>query len=173
MKISVRPEKTEDIPEIERVCHEAFGSRNEAYLVELLRFNEAFIPELSLVAYIDGMVVGHVLFSRISIVGENGKSNESLALAPMSVLPSWQRKGVGSSLIKKGLFIAKELHFKSVIVLGHETYYPKFGFVPASKWNIKAPFEVPENAFMALELVSGGLKGVSGTVVYPEEFGRI
>lgn len=173
MKISVRPETPEDIPDIERVCHEAFGSRNEAYLVELLRFNEAFIPELSLVATADGEVVAHVLFSRISIVGENGKFYDSLALAPMSVLPSWQRKGIGSSLIKKGLFIAKELHFKSVIVLGHETYYPKFGFVPASKWNIKAPFEVPDAAYMALELLPGGLKEVSGTVVYPEEFGKV
>jgi predicted N-acetyltransferase YhbS len=91
----------------------------------------------------------------------------------MAVVPEFQRQGIGGELIKHGLDKAKELKYKSVIVLGHEPYYPKFGFAPASKWNIKSPYDVPENVFMAIELVKDGLKDVSGTVRYPKEFDMV
>jgi putative acetyltransferase len=88
----------------------------------------------------------------------------------MAVSPGFQNKGIGGQLINKGLDNARELGYRSVIVVGHENYYPKFGFVPAQKWNIKAPFDVPANVFMGIELVEDGLKNVEGTVVYPKEF---
>ena len=82
----------------------------------------------------------------------------------MSVLPAFQRQGIGGRLIRYGLQRATELGYTSVIVLGHADYYPKFGFVPTEKWNIQPPFHVPDNVFMGIELVDGALHNVSGTV---------
>lgn len=110
-----------------------------------------------------------MLLSKIS-VENNHKSVESLALAPVSVLPEYQKKGIGSMLISKVLKKAKELGYHSVIVLGHKDYYPKFGFKPASLWNIKAPFEVSDEVFMALEITGNSLENVNGIVRYPREF---
>ena len=91
-------------------------------------------------------------------------------MAPVSVLPEYQNKGIGSKLILQGLKISKEMGFESIIVLGHDKYYPRFGFSPASKWGIKAPFDVPNESFMALELEDGILERVTGTVVYSKDF---
>ncbi|MFA5471249.1 MAG: N-acetyltransferase [Acholeplasmataceae bacterium] len=91
-------------------------------------------------------------------------------MAPVSVLPEYQNKGIGSKLILQGLKISKEMGFESIIVLGHDKYYPRFGFCPASKWGIKAPFNVPNESFMALELEDGSLERVTGTVVYSKDF---
>lgn len=115
------------------------------------------------------MLFGHILFSKIKIVNE-GKTAESLALAPVSVLPKYQNQGVGRRLIEEGIKAAKELGYGSVIVLGHPEYYPKFGFEKASLWGIKAPFEVPDDAFMVLELSENGLKDHSGVVEYSAAF---
>lgn len=109
------------------------------------------------------------MFTKLIIKDEENK-HESLALAPVSVLPAYQNKGVGSKIINEGLKLAKEMGFKSVIVLGHDKYYPRFGFKPASIWGIKAAFEVPEKMFVALELKNKGLEGITGTVVYGQEF---
>jgi predicted N-acetyltransferase YhbS len=137
-------------------------------LIEKIRKGENFIPDLSLVAEINNRIVGHILFSKIKIVGDS--IFESIALAPMAVIPAFQKQGVGSKLIKKGMAKAKELGFDSIIVLGHKDYYPKFGFERASKWNIKCPFKVPEEAFMAIALTKKALEDKAGTVKYPDEF---
>lgn len=110
------------------------------------------------------------MFTKLLIKDENNKEHESLALAPMAVTPRLQKQGIGGQLIQAGLAKAKELGYASVIVLGHEYHYPKFGFVPADQWNIKPPFDVPANVFMAIELVKDGLAGVSGLVHYPAAF---
>lgn len=170
MNVKIRQEIPDDFNTVFEINKLAFGQDNEAKLVSLLRQSNAFVPELSLVATIDNKIIGHILFSKIIIADDNHNEFESLALAPMAVMPEFQQKGIGGQLIKSGIDKAKELQYKSVIVLGHEHYYPKFGFVPAKKWNIKAPFDVPANAFMGIELVSDGLKGVSGTVKYPKAF---
>ena len=133
-----------------------------------IRKGKNFIPELSLVSEIDDEIVGHILFSRIKIVSDS--VFDSLALAPMAVVPKFQKQGIGSELIKKGIEKAKELGFDSVIVLGHKDYYPKFGFQKASKWNIKCPFQVPDEAFMAIELTERAFEDKAGTVEYPNEF---
>ncbi|MDQ0242938.1 putative N-acetyltransferase YhbS [Bacillus fengqiuensis] len=93
-----------------------------------------------------------------------------MALAPVSVVPEYQKKGIGSQLIHTALKNAKERGYHSVIVLGHKSYYPKFGFKTASSWNIKAPFEVPDEVFMALELTADSLKNVQGVVHYSKAF---
>lgn len=170
-QITIRRETQDDFREVFELHHIAFGQDNEAKLVDALRNNQtAFVPELSIVATDNNKIVGHILFTKISIKDDRENLNESLGLAPMVIRPEFQKSGIGGQLIRKGFEVAKELGFKSVIVLGHEHYYPKFGFQPAVKWKIKAPFDVPSNVFMAIELATDGLKKISGTVVYPKEF---
>lgn len=165
-------EKPEDYTAVLDLHRQAFGQVEESHLVEALRRNPAvFIPELSLLAKKGDKVLGHILITRIQIVGPSGKTHESLALAPMAVLPEMQNKGIGSKLVRKVLEISAGLGFQSMIVLGHAAYYPRFGFKPAIQWNIKAPFEIESNLFMAIELIQDGLKSIQGTVVYPAEFG--
>ena len=170
-QVSLRQETQTDYSYVFEINCIAFGRKSEANLVAALRNNPTvFVPELSIVATENDKIVGHILLTKLGIRDKKGNLHKSLGLAPMAVLPEYQKRGIGTQLIKQGLSVAKKLGFKSVIVLGHEHYYPKFGFEPAKKWNIKAPFEVPSNVFMAIELVVDGLKDVSGTVVYPEEF---
>lgn len=166
----IRQEKPQDILAVYDVVkaafeHMAFASHDEQDLVNRLRKSAAFIPELSLVAEQDGRIVGHILFTKMKI-GEH----LSLALAPVAVLPEFHGQGIGSALILEGHRIARELGYRSVIVVGHAYYYPRFGYRWASLYGIKAPFEVPQDAFMALELVPGGLNGVSGMIEYAPEF---
>ena len=174
MYINVRREVEKDYAVCEQVIDKAFekevhSDHREKHLVSRLRKSDAFIPELSLVAVKDNNVIGHIMYTKL-IIKNNNKEELSLALAPLSVLPEFQRKGVGSKLVNKSLEIAKNLGYKSVIVLGHVDFYPKFGFVPASKWNIKGPFEVLDEYFMALELEKDALSNISGTVIYSKEF---
>jgi putative acetyltransferase len=173
MQVVIREETQADFPAIHQLNTAAFGQEQEANLVDLLRNSAAFVPGLSLVAAAGDKIVGHILFTKIRIKDQQGKQHESLALAPMAVVPELQKHGIGGQLVQSGLAKARTLGYASVIVLGHEHYYPRFGFVPANRWNILPPFEVPENVFMAIELVPGGLTGISGTVEYPKEFEEI
>lgn len=172
--ILIRQEKDEDIKAVEEVIKRAFADvaisdKTEHQLVKRLRGSDAYIPELSLVAVHEatGELVGHILFTKARI-GNAG----TLALAPVSVLPEFQNRGIGGLLVNKGLETAKELGYASVIVLGHPGYYPKFGFKKASLWGIEAPWNVPDEVFMALELRVKALDGVSGTVEYAEAFNQ-
>ena len=172
MNIIIRQETEKDYKLSETVVEKAFKNaehtdHKEHLLVAKLRKSDAFIPELSLVAELDGEIVGHIMLTKLLIENE-GSNYDSLALAPVSVVPEHQNKGVGSELISESLKIAKEIGFKSVIVLGHDKYYPRFGFKPASTWGIKAPFDVPDEVFMALG--DGDIEDISGTVVYSKEF---
>ena len=113
----------------------------------------------------DGRVAGHILFTEIRIA-----DTTQLALAPLSVVPSLQRMGIGGQLIREGHRIAKEMGYTFSVVLGHPDYYPRFGYRPASAFGIRAPFEVPDEVYMALNLqgTDGKLDGVA---IYPPEFG--
>jgi putative acetyltransferase len=168
MTISIRPEQPADIQEIYDLNKLVFGQDNEAKLVDHVRQGANFIPQLSLVALLDNELIGHILFSRITIA--NGDYRYlSLGLTSMIVHPSFQKRGIGSKLITHGLRKATELDFTDVFVFGHEFYFPKFGFVPAARWNIRPPFDAPPEVFMALELIPNALLNVSGIVEFPVE----
>jgi predicted N-acetyltransferase YhbS len=167
--LKIRPETEEDFVKITEVNDLAFGQKNEGILIERLRKTAKFISELSLVAELEGRIVGHILFYPVTIRSSDYEFL-SLSLGPMAVIPELGRRGIGSQLVTEGLATAARLGHRSVIVLGHPEYYPKFGFKPASRWNIKAPFDAPDEAFMALELVKDELAGKSGVVEYPGEF---
>jgi len=168
----IRHEKPEDHPHIGRVNDLAFGQPDEGSMVEQLRLNPRFIPELSLVSLDGDDVVGHILFFPIDISTADARET-SLSLAPLAVHPDYQGRGIGGKLVAEGLKVAKGLGFDSVIVMGHPGYYPRFGFKPASVWGIRPPMKAPDEAFMALELKAGGLKGKSGVVEYPREYGFV
>lgn len=174
MNIIVRQETEQDYKITENIVKKAFenaehSDNKEHVLVSRLRKSDVFIPELSLIAENNSEILGHIMLTKLSINNNTNKYG-SLALAPVSVLPEYQNKGIGSKLITESIKIAKKLGYKSIIVLGHENYYPKFGFRPASKWGIKPPFEVNDEVFMALELEDYSLFGVSGNVEYSKEF---
>lgn len=166
----IRKEEKKDYETIYSLVKQAFDSAeqadgNEQDLVNELRKGEAFIPELSLVAKKDGKLVGHIMFTK-AMVG----TQVILALAPLSVLPEYQRQGIGTALIKEGHHIAKELGYEYCVVLGSETYYPRVGYLPADILGIKAPFEVPRENFMAYKLVPDAAD-IQGTMKYATEFG--
>lgn len=173
---NIRKETPEDYNRVIELTEKAFetleiSDHNEGKLVDKLREAPTFIEELSLVAELNGQVVGHILFTPIVI--DNGTQQfQSLVLAPVSVLPEFQKMGIGGQLIKAGHCKSKELGFQSVILIGHPDYYPQFGYKPTSIWGVKTQIPLPsDDVFMAVELVSGGLSGVSGTVIFPPEFG--
>jgi putative acetyltransferase len=171
--IKIKMETLDHIPDIHNVNKMAFGKENEARLVEGIRQSKEFIPELSLIAVNeDERVIGHILFSKIYIETEM-EVIETIALAPMAVIPNYQNKGIGSMLVNEGLKLCKEMAISNVIVLGHSNFYPKFGFVPASRYGIKPPFNVPDEVFMAIELIHGSLNDKSGTVKYPDAFNHV
>ncbi|MED3125573.1 GNAT family N-acetyltransferase [Bacillus wiedmannii] len=171
--VTIRQEQKNDYRKTEEVVQQAFlneefSDKKEHELVKRIRKCDAFIPELSIVA-VDEEIIGHILLSKIQIE-QGATSVESLALAPVSVARGHQKKGIGGKLIGAALEKAKELGYGSVVVLGHPEYYPKFGFKKASEWNIKAPFEVPEEVFMVVELRENALEGVEGVVQYSSAF---
>jgi predicted N-acetyltransferase YhbS len=174
MEIKVRQEKPADYSEVFNIIKDAFKSEaisdgTEQYLVERLRKSDSFIPELSLVALVNDKIVGHILLTKIKIENKN-ESFDSLALAPVSVKPNFQKMGIGEKLIKASHKKAIELGYQSIVLLGHEKYYPRFGYKKASNYNIKIPFDAPDENCMAIELVKEGLKNVNGKVIYSPAF---
>jgi putative acetyltransferase len=163
----LREEQAGDHAAIAAVITAAFGQPGEAALVEALRAAGALT--LSLVAVADGEVVGHVAFSPVTIDGRDA----AIGLAPMAVAPGWQRRGVGVRLIDEALDRLRADGHRAVVVLGHHDYYPRFGFVPASRFGLRCEYDAPDEAFMALELVPGALAGVSGLVRYRPEFAAV
>jgi putative acetyltransferase len=151
---------------IRAIIEAAFGGADEAEIVDKLRGDDGAL--LSLVAEVDGSIVGHLLFSRMAIDAPGG-SVSAVALAPLAVRPDLQRTGIGGKLVRHGLEILRERGEKIVIVAGHPAYYPKFGFSAEKARLLVSPF--PPEAFMALELAPGALDGVQGAVVYHPAFG--
>jgi putative acetyltransferase len=144
----------------------AFGRPDEADLVDSLRSEGAVV--LSVVAEVEQRVTGHVLFSRMSIETSNGPV-PAAALAPVAVLPGYQRRGIGGQMIRYGLDLLRARGEQIVIVVGHPDYYPRFGFSGEKTRFLESPF--PPEAFMAVELGSGALEGIRGKVRYPAAFG--
>ncbi|MGD8381445.1 MAG: N-acetyltransferase [Syntrophobacterales bacterium] len=165
--VEIRKEQPQDIQIIHQVNTRTFGQLLEADLVDRLRRNCNDL--LSLVAVAGNEIVGHILFSPITVEGEETTA-EGMALAPMAVLPEYQRQGIGSKLVRAGIAILASSDCAFVIVLGHADYYPRFGFEPASSYGVRCEWEVPDDAFMILVLKESGMQGISGVARYRPEF---
>jgi len=165
----IRAEEQNDRAAVHAVNVSAFGTPSEANLVSALR--EQTQPVVSLIAEENGAVVGHIMLSPVSLSGH--PDLKVMGLAPMAVAPEHQRKGIGSALVRAGLEQAKQLGFAAVVVLGHPEYYPRFGCSPSSRFGIDCEYEVPEEAFMAMELQPGALGGKTGKVKYHAAFGNV
>lgn len=167
--IVVRAENTarpEERAAIRSINQAAFGGNEEADLVDNLRASGDVL--LSLLAEYESHAAGHILFSRMWIEQPAGLI-PAVALAPMAVLPNFQRRGIGGTLIRRGLELLRALDEKIVIVVGHPSYYPRFGFSSEQARHLESPF--PAEAFMALELQANALQRVRGRVIYPAPFG--
>ena len=167
--MNIRNETTSDIEQVYAINKSAFETNEEADLVNAIR--ERVADVISLVATEEGKVVGHIMFSPVTIDGVSGK--RFYGLAPMAVSQSLQSKGVGSLLVESGLKACKAQQASAVFVLGHPNFYPRFGFIPTTQFGIKSEYDVPDDIFMAIELEAGALKNVNGVLKYNEVFGGV
>lgn len=155
---------------VRRVNLQAFAKEAEAQLVDLIRERDRIA--LALVAIFEGQIVGHLLFTPAEI-RDRDRVEEVTALGPMAVLPAHQRSGIGTELVNEGLSLLRAGGHRAVIVLGHPNFYPRFGFVPARQFDIQSTYDVPDEVFMALELLPGSLQSSAGTVHYLPEFDSV
>jgi putative acetyltransferase len=167
--VIIRAEEKEDCAAVRAVNLSAFKTALEANLVEALRAQAQ--PLVSLVADDDSAIVGHIMFSPVSLSGH--PALQIMGLAPMAVSPDRKRAGIGSALVRAGLEQCARLGFGAVVVLGHPAYYPRFGFVPSTRFGIGCEYDVPEDVFMVVELQPGYLRGVSGTIRYHAAFSSV
>ena len=166
--IEVREERSSDIQQIHQLNIQAFGQQQEAAdLVDNLRRHCDDL--LSLVAVTQDKVVGHILFSPVS-VQKIGRTVVGMGLAPMAVSPEYQRQGIGAALIEAGIAKLTKKPCPFVVVLGHPEYYPWFGFKPASERGIKCEWTVPDEAFLIMVLDESVMQGVTGVSKYRPEF---
>lgn len=168
--MNIRPEQPEDGAAIRQVVEAAFGRVAEADLVDKLRSHGKAM--VSLVAEADRQLVGHILFSEV-ILDVNPKAVKVIGLAPLAVAPAWQKQGVGSQLTQVGLATCRAAGYDAAIVLGHPEYYPRFGFVPASRYGVHSEYNVRDEVFMAMELHTGALAGCAGLARYQPEFNEV
>lgn len=165
----IRPEAPTDRSAIRALIASAFETPAEADLVDALR--EQAKPVISLVAEENGFILGHILFSPVTLSAH--PELKVMGLAPMAVAPAHQRKGIGSALVRVGLERCQQLGFGAVVVLGHPGYYPRFGFLPSACYGIGCEYDVPEEVFMVVELQPGFLQGVSGKIKYHSAFDNL
>ena len=165
----IRVEKENDQAAVHAVNVSAFATSSEADLVDTLRRQAR--PIVSLVAEENSEVVGHIMFSPVSLSGN--PDLKMMGLGPMAIAPEYQRGGIGSALVRSGLRQCRQLGFVAVVVLGHPDYYPRFGFLPSSRFNIDSEYEVPPEVFLAMELQPGVLSGTTGRVKYHAAFSNL
>jgi putative acetyltransferase len=165
----IRTERESDVASVHGVHEAAFPTSSEAYLVDGLR--RMVEPIVSLVAEERGKVVGHILFTPVSL--DCRPDFMIMGLAPMAVSPGHQRVGIGSALVRAGLDHCRLIPASAVVVLGHPDFYPRFGFVPSTRFAIRSEYDVPEDVFMALELDPGCLNGLSGVIRYHDAFNAV
>ncbi len=167
--LAIRPERPKDYESVARVVEGAFGDANVARLVDRIRDSEHYVPGLSLVAEREGEIVGHVMFSYVTLRRERDEM-PVLILSPLAVTPERQKDGIGSALVKAGIVGAEARNEPLVIVEGIPAYYPRFGFERAREYGIEPPSaHIPDAAFMVLRL-SNYEPGLRGTVVYSPAF---
>ena len=168
--MEIRDERPQDATAVASVDEAAFARPDEARLVETLRRDGAAV--VSLVAEVDGEIVGHILFSEVTLEPARPVV-DVVALAPVAVRPGLQRGGIGSALIEAGLRRCARLGYGAAVLLGHPSYYPRFGFLPAHRFGLRCEFPAPPEAFMALELAPGGLEGAPALVRYHPAFAAV
>jgi len=167
--INIRPEQPSDLAAIHAINTAAFETEDEAILVDTLRVQAD--PVVSLVAELNGELVGHILCSPVTLSGH--EDILMMGLAPMAVVPEHQHMGIGSALVFAGIEACRQLGMKAIVVLGHPAYYPKFGFMASSRYGIVSEYDVPEGVFMVLEIKEDVLNGKSGTISYHGVFGNL
>lgn len=160
--ITIRRELPQDRAAVREVVEAAFETPAEATLVQ--RLQAASIKSISLVAETGGEIVGHILFT--SVTSDRFPDARIAGLAPMAVHPDWQNQGIGSALVNHGVTECSEESYEAVVVLGHAEYYPRFGFVPASRMGIQSEYDVPDEVFMVMELTKNFLAEPIGLVRY-------
>jgi putative acetyltransferase len=164
--ITIRDEQPGDAAEIRDLTTLAFGGPCEAEIIDTLR--ESCPGLVSLVAVENDTIVGHILFSLVTI---DGSTIPGMSLAPMAVLPEYQRRGIGTNMVRQGIARLREEGCPFVVVLGHPDYYPRFGFVPASLYGLTSQWEgVPDEAFMVIIIDENSMNGAHGVVRYQDEF---
>ncbi len=162
---TIRHETASDREFVYEIEVAAFGQDNEARLVEAL--HDADHVLLSLVAELEGEIVGHILFSPMT-VGTETDTNVAICLGPMAIAPSYQNQGIGTRLVETALAELSRLVSTPVFLVGHTEFYPRFGFRPAREFDVH--YMDDPDAFMALELAPGALTHVSGTAHFAAEF---
>ena len=167
--MNIRQESMLEYKTIYNLIKEAFETAehadgNEQDLVTALRNGHSYIPQLSLVAEINGELVGHIMFTEAKVGSET-----VLVLAPLSIKPQYQGQGIGSALIKEGHKIAKDLGYQYSMVLGSTLYYQRFGYIPAEALGVKVPHGIPAENFMGIKLIEKA-KPISGKLTYAAEF---
>jgi len=164
--VDIRSDAPADHPAIRALHERAFGGPAEARLVDALRAAKKLV--VSLVAVHQERLVGHIAFSPVTVTDAR-KGVRAVALAPMSVLPEFQSRAIGSRLVREGLEVCKRQGEAIVVVLGHATYYPRFGFLKAKEYGLENEYGAVDS-FMVLELQEGALQSVRGLVKYAPEF---
>jgi len=165
--VTIRPEQSRDANQVRVVNERAFDGPSEAAIVDAVRGTP---DAISLVAVEGGdRIVGHILFTPVRIDG-SPLAIRAAGLAPMAVLPDYQRRGIGTQLVHAGLDACGAAGYEIVVVVGHPEYYPRFGFVPGSTKGLEWEYPVPAEAFMVVELRGGALEGAHGIVRYRPEF---
>lgn len=171
MNIIIRKEKEEDYHDSELVTKRAFWNKyrpgcDEHYLVHKLRTDEAYVPELTRVAEVDGTVAGLIMYAKASLKMPD-KEVEVLIFGPICVAPEYQRQGIGGKLLGETLQAAKELGYRAVIIFGEPEYYPRYGFTACDKWKITTDDGKNFDAFMGCELADGGLDYPGARFIVP------
>lgn len=167
MNANLRLEQSADYRNVEELTREAFWNHyvpgcNEHYLLHIMRDCGAFIRELDIVAEIHGEIVGNIVYTKAKILGDDGISREVLSFGPVSVLPAFWAKGIGSALIEYTIARAKESGYRAILIYGDPAYYKRFGFIPAETFGIGTPDNMYAEPLQALELWEGALSGCNG-----------
>ncbi len=171
IQVVIRREAPADSVAIAELLRLAFGTEIERRIVDRIRALPEYLPKLSLVGETEGRIVGQILLSLLHHE-DPAWEGKLLALGPIAVEPTLQRQGIGASLMNEAVSRAKSFGYSGIVLIGHPTYYPRFGFRPASTWDIQLPFEVPDDVAMALPLFAGGLDEARGRVFFSEAFGQ-
>lgn len=170
MDMELRPERPSDYRETENVIREAFWNHyapgcNEHYMVHIMRDCPTFVPELNYVAVHDGRIIGHAVYLKSVIKGDDGKDYEVLSLGPIAIAPEYQRKGVGGRLIERTRQLARKMGFRAILLCGDPDYYTRQGFVPAEQLGIRTAEDMYAVFLHVCELYENALSGIRGRYI--------